>query len=123
MRIKSLFFISVGLVSTGVGVVGIVLPVLPTTPFFILASFFFAKGSDRFDAWFKNTKIYKDYAENFIRDRSMTLKRKVSILLFADLMIVFPFVKLDNTYIRLSLLAIVAIKYYYFIFKIKTKGV
>ena len=54
-KIKKFIYISVGLISFALGAIGVVLPVLPTTPFLLLASFCFAKGSDRFNTWFINT--------------------------------------------------------------------
>ena len=105
----------------GIGVIGIILPVLPTTPFLILASICFVKGSEKFDLWFRNTSIYKNYAEDFINDRSMTLKRKVGLMMFSDFMLAFPLVILDRIYIRIFIVSVIIFKYYYFIFQIKTK--
>lgn len=105
----------------GVGMIGVVLPILPTTPFLILASVFFVKGSDSFDIWFRGTKIYKNYAEDFINDRSMTLKRKITLMMISDFMLMFPLVMIDNIYARLFIITVVIFKYYYFIFRIKTK--
>lgn len=100
--------------------VGVVIPVLPTTPFLLLASVFFVKGSDRFDQWFRDTKLYKNYAEDFINDRSMTIERKIKLMVLSDFMLSFPLFKLDG-YIRIFIVAVIIFKYYYFIFKIKTK--
>ena len=105
-----------------IGIVGVVVPVLPTTPFVILASVCFVKGSERFDRWFKATKIYKDYAEDFIRDRSMTLKRKIKLMIISDLMLAFPLIILDSIYIKIFILLVVIAKYYYFFGVIKTKA-
>lgn len=104
-----------------IGMVGVVVPVLPTTPFIILASVCFVKGSERFDRWFKGTKIYKDYAEDFIRDRSMTLKRKIKLMIISDLMLAFPLIILDSIYIKLFIVLVIIAKYYYFFGVIKTK--
>jgi len=123
MKLYNIIFIILGIFSMGIGMIGVVLPVLPTTPFLILASFFFVKGSDKFDLWFRNTKIYKNYAEDFIKDRSMTLKRKISILLFADFMLLFPLIILESIYLKIFILSIIIAKYYYFIFRIKTKKI
>lgn len=121
MKIKNVLYILLGILFMLLGMIGIVLPILPTTPFFILASIFFVKGSEKFDIWFRNTNIYKNYAEDFVKNRSMTLKRKIQVLLLADFMIAFPLIIIDNIYVRIFLIIVVIIKYYYFIFKIKTR--
>ena len=74
-KLKKCLYITVGLIAFSLGAIGVVLPILPTTPFLLLASFCFAKGSDRFNNWFTNTKIYKNHLENFIQERAMTLKQ------------------------------------------------
>ena len=119
-RIKRIIFVILGFISLLLGIIGTVLPVLPTVPFLLLTSYCFARGSKKFETWFKSSKIYKKYLESFILNRSMTLKQKICISTFADVMIAFPLIILDKLYIKLFLIAIVIFKYYYFIFKIKT---
>jgi len=119
-RIKKIIFVIVGFISLLLGLIGTVLPVLPTVPFLLLTSYCFARGSSKFEIWFKSTKIYKKYLENFIVNKSMTLKQKICLSMFSDIMIAFPLIILDNLYIKLFLIIIVIFKYYYFIFKIKT---
>ena len=103
-----------------IGMIGVVVPVLPTTPFLILSSFFFAKGSQKFDKWLRNTKVFKSYAEDFIKDRSMTLNRKIKLMMLSDFMLAFPLFILDSIYIKIFIVLVILFKYYYFIFKIKT---
>ncbi|MEG1311554.1 MAG: YbaN family protein [Romboutsia sp.] len=119
-NIKKIIFIIIGLVALILGLIGVIIPILPTTPFLLLASFCFVRGSDKFDKWFKSSKIYKNYLEDFDKNKSMTLKQKISILGFADMMIAFPLVILDSLCVKLFLILVVIFKYYYFIFKIKT---
>ena len=119
-RIKRIIFIILGFISLLLGIIGTLLPILPTVPFLLLTSYCFSRGSKKFDDWFKSSKIYKKYLESFIINRSMTLKQKIFVSTFADIMIAFPLIILDNLYIKLFLIAIVIFKYYYFIFKIKT---
>ena len=119
-RIKKIIFVIVGVISLLLGIIGTVLPILPTVPFLLLASYCFARGSNKFEVWFKSSKIYKKYLENFILNKSMTLKQKIYISTFADIMTAFPLVILNNLYIKLFLIIVIIFKYYYFIFKIKT---
>jgi uncharacterized membrane protein YbaN (DUF454 family) len=121
VKIYKLLFIILGIIAMGIGIVGIVVPVLPTTPFLILASVFFVRGSEKFDIWFRNTKIYRDYAEDYINDKSMTLKRKAKLMFISDFMLAFPLIIIDNIYLKLFIVLVIIFKYYYFIFKIKTK--
>lgn len=115
-----IIYVILGFVSMGLGIVGSFLPGLPTVPFLLLASFCFARGSERFHGWFTQTKIYKNYLEDFEKNRSMTLKTKIGLLCLSSTMIAFPIFFVKNNYLRLALILAVIFKYYYFIFCIKT---
>lgn len=106
--------------SLGLGILGIVLPILPTTPFLLLASFLFAKGSDRFHRWFISTKIYKNHLEDFVRTRAMTLKKKLCILIPVSTMLITTFILIDNFYARIAIGLVIILKYYYFSVHIAT---
>ena len=118
--LKKYIYIIMGVIAFILGAIGIVLPVLPTTPFLLLASYCFARGSERFNIWFINSKIYKKHLESFVKDKAMTLKEKISLLAFADIMLAFPFFKINNLYMRMFIILLVAFKFYYFTFKIRT---
>jgi uncharacterized protein len=119
-RFVKVIYIVLGFIALGFGILGLILPVLPTTPLLLLASYFFVKGSKKFELWFKGTNLYKQHLASFVRERSMTLKQKLTILLFADIMIAIPFFLMNSLFLRVTLIAIVIYKYYYFIYKIKT---
>ena len=116
---KYVYFM-LGLLCVGVGSVGIVLPVLPTTPLFLLALFFFAKSSRKAEEWFVSTNLYKKHLESFVENRSMTLKTKVCILLPASAMLMMAFLAMENFYGRCFIAFLIAFKYYYFTFHIDT---
>ena len=115
-----IIYVILGFISMGLGIAGSFLPGLPTVPLLLLASFFFARGSERFHGWFTQTRIYKNYLEDFEKNRSMTLKAKIGLLYLSSTMIAFPIFLLKNNYLRLALILVVIFKYYYFIFRIKT---
>lgn len=119
-KVKKGLLVTIGLLSMGLGLIGVILPVLPTTPFLLLASVCFVKGSDRFDRWFKGTKLYQKYLETFVESKKMTLKQKWTILLFADFMLMFPFILIDSLHMRLFLILLILCKFYYFFVKIET---
>ena len=119
-KIKKILFITIGLISLSIGSIGVILPVIPTTPFLLLASYCFVKGSDKFNEWFKSTNIYKKHLEGFVKSKAMTLKQKITILLFADIMLMFPIILIDSIHMRIFLLLLMLVKFYYFMFRIKT---
>ena len=119
-KIKKIIYVTIGLIAFLLGAIGVVLPILPTTPFLLLASYCFVKGSDKFDVWFKSTKIYKKHFEKFINSTSMTIKQKLMILLFADIMLLFPIITIDVFIMRIFLICLMIFKFYYFIFRIDT---
>lgn len=131
IRIFKPVFIALGFVFTALGCIGIPLPVLPTTPFLLLAAFCFAKGSRRVDNWFRGTKLYKNHLESFAQSRSMTLKTKLAVLLTASAMLLAAFAAMTvkaaekgntaaNVTGRVFILCMIPVKYVYFFTRIKT---
>lgn len=118
---KKIIYIVLGLLAFGLGALGVILPILPTTPFLLLASFCFVRGSERINNWFIGTTIYKKHIETFINERSMTKKQKLIIPGFATVMILIPFILVDNLPMRMTILIVIIFKWYYFIFKVKTR--
>ena len=113
-------FIALGFICIAIGAVGVVLPILPTTPFLLVSSVCFAKGSNRFNNWFKSTKLYKNNLESFEKNRSMTMKTKLCILIPVTILLLIAFFMMQNLPGRITIALLIIIKYYYFIFKIKT---
>lgn len=113
-------WIIVGLLSMGLGMIGVILPVLPTTPFLLLASFCFAKGSERFHKWFIGTRLYKKHLDSFVKSKAMTLKTKLTILLPASAMLILAFLAMSNIYGRGFIVFLILFKYIYFFTRIKT---
>lgn len=113
-------YLMIGMISFGLGFIGIVLPILPTTPFLLLAGFCFARSSKRVHNWFVSTKAYQRHLEPFVQKRAMTLNTKICILSLASFMLAFPLFLTDLWWLRVFIIGLYIFKYYYFLFKIKT---
>lgn len=119
-KLKNLLYITLAFIFVAIGAIGVILPVLPTTPFLLLASFFFTRGSDRFNNWFISTKLYKNHLETFIENRTMELKTKVKLLLFASSVLLISGYSVKILPFRIFIGIVMIYLYYYFIFRIKT---
>lgn len=115
-----IIYLIIGFISLILGAIGVVLPILPTTPFLLLSAFCFAKSSQKVHDWFLSTKLYQNHLDSFVKERSMTLKTKITILAFASFMLAFPLIFSKNIYLRIFIICLYIIKYYYFIFRIET---
>ena len=80
MKIKKIIFIILGCICFGLGTVGVFLPILPTTPFYLLTLFFFANSSEKLHQWFLGTKLYKQHLDSFVKKKGMLVSTKVSII-------------------------------------------
>ena len=74
-------FLTVGAISFVLGTAGIVIPLLPTVPFYMLTLFCLARGSERFHNMFLESSLYQKTVGAYERDKALTLRTKLSILL------------------------------------------
>ena len=80
-RLKKHLLIIAGTVSTAIGVIGIIVPILPTTPFLLLAAACYLRSSERFYRWLLNNRLFGTYIGDYLAGRGMPLKTKVFTLL------------------------------------------
>lgn len=74
-------FLTIGAISFVLGTAGIVIPLLPTVPFYMLTLFCLARGSERFHKMFLESSLYQKTVGAYERDKALTLRTKLSILL------------------------------------------
>lgn len=76
-RLKSGFFITLGFFFLVVGIIGIFLPLLPTTPFLLLAAICFNQGSPKFHSWLLNHKWFGPPIRDWNQNRAIKLQNKI----------------------------------------------
>lgn len=111
--------VAFGFLCMGLGIIGAILPVLPTTPFLILSAAMFAKGSDRFHKWFEGTKIYRKYIEQTVKNKQMTAKAKRSVLMTLSVLFGIGFI-LSPSFAKVIIVFVAAFHFHYFLIRIKT---
>jgi len=76
-RVRKWLLLSAGLTAVGLGVAGVFVPLLPTTPFLLLAAACFARSSDRHYEWLLNHRWMGAYVRNYREHRATTRRVKV----------------------------------------------
>lgn len=111
-----------GFVSFGLGALGAILPILPTTPFLLVAAFCFARSSERINTWFRGTSLYKKVLEGYVCKRAMTLKAKLAIILPVTVIMGVGFALMGAVPVgRMALAAVWIAHLVYFGFIVKTE--
>ncbi len=73
---KRYLLVSLGFLSLGLGILGIFLPLLPTTPFLLLSASCFYKSSRRYHSWLLNNKVFGRHIRNYEENRAIDSKTK-----------------------------------------------
>jgi uncharacterized membrane protein YbaN (DUF454 family) len=117
---KKLIYIALGLLSVAIGAVARFVPGIPTTPFLLLALYFFGRSSERLSDWLKSTYFYRKYLEDYVNTKSMSRKQKIIIQIIASIMMIISFIAIGNVVFRIVLMVLFLVHHYVFIFRIKT---
>ena len=84
-RVKSRIYLGLGFAMVGLGVAGIPTPILPTTPFLLLAAYCFARSSPRWHHWLINHQVLGPYIAAFREKKGLTPSQKWRIALLVSL--------------------------------------
>jgi len=77
--VRTMWFIA-GTICIVLGAIGIVLPILPTTPFLLAAAACYYKSSERMHRWLLNNKWFGEYIRNYTEGKGLPIKTKVTAL-------------------------------------------
>lgn len=78
MDVRKALLIFLGTVCVGLGVLGMFLPLMPTTVFLLMAAYCYSKSSDRFHEWLLNNRLCGKYIKNYKSGQGITVRQKVT---------------------------------------------
>ena len=104
-----ILLIIAGTLLVGLGIIGILMPVLPTTPFLLLAAACYARSSQRFYHWLLNNKWFGNYIKNYIQKKGVPLKVKVLAITWLWITIGFSVVFAVEIFLVKLILIVIAI--------------
>ena len=80
-KLKRQLLLAAGTLSLAIGIVGIFVPILPTTPFLLLAAGCYLRSSQRFYNWLMGNRFFGNYIRNYIEGRGIPVKVKLFIII------------------------------------------
>ena len=105
-NLKKKIYICVGLLATGLGIVGAFLPVMPTVPFLLVALFCFERSSKKYHDMILNNKYFGKVLRDYYEGRGLTISVKIKAILFLTCGIAFSFYRVQHLHLRIMLAVI-----------------
>lgn len=96
-RLKKIILISAGTLSLAIGIVGIVVPGLPTTTFLLIASACYVRSSEKLYSWLINHKVFGKFIRDYQTHKAITMRQKIISLVSMWLMITISAIFFINT--------------------------
>ncbi|MFK4785060.1 YbaN family protein [Fusobacterium sp. MFO224] len=120
---KKLLFVS-GIISLLLGGIGIVLPLLPTTPFLLVSCYCFSKSSDKLYKYLTENKIFGQYIKDYKEKQGITLKNKISALIFIFLSIGYSLYRAKSIHLKgFLIIVLICVSYHILSLKIINKKI
>ncbi len=119
-KVRRKLFVVAGSISLILGIIGIFIPVLPTTPFLLLAAICYMRGSKRLYRTLLRNRLVGNYIRNYLEGRGLSLKMKAWTLIALWITIILTGIFASENLIIRIILGMVLIGVTIHIFKIKT---
>jgi uncharacterized membrane protein YbaN (DUF454 family) len=112
--IKKGLLMSIGSIAVILGLIGIILPILPTTPFLLLGAACFFRSSNKMYKLLINNRYLGVYIKNYQEKKGIPLKIKICVITFLWISIIYSaFFVLDQLILRIIILSIAIIVTYH----------
>lgn len=105
-KLKKYLLILLGSIALVIGIIGIFIPVLPTTPLLLLSAYCFLHSSSRLYIWLIHHKILGPYIYNYLTYKAISRTSKISALIFLWLTLMISMVIISSIHIRIFLLLV-----------------
>ncbi|MDR0794436.1 MAG: YbaN family protein [Tannerella sp.] len=104
---RKIVYVIAGSISLALGTLGIFLPLLPTTPFYLLTAWLYMRSSPKLYCKVMNNKYFGSIVRNFQEDKSISLKTKIVIVsILWSTILISAFWAVDRWWIRALLFAV-----------------
>ena len=121
MKLKKAMYLALGFLGLGLGAAGAVLPLLPAFPFLLLAAFGFGRSSEKLDAWFKNTRLYRENLADYVAGKGLTRQTKIRVMVTVTALMAVGFAMMHAVLVgRIILGAVWVFHILYFLFGVRT---
>lgn len=103
---KKAILFTIGIISLALGIIGIFLPVLPTTPFVILAAWCFLRSSPQAHQWLYRQPVIGDVLRNWEDSRSISRKTKITAIAMIALSLVVIWLRVEVLGVQIAVTAL-----------------
>jgi uncharacterized membrane protein YbaN (DUF454 family) len=117
---KQKIFLILGFIFVAFGIIGAILPLMPSTVFFILAAYFFSKSSEKFHKKLLDNKYIGRHLKNFYEKKGMPLRAKIISILSLFLTITISIILVERTPFLVVILLSVAFAVSFYIISLNT---
>ena len=100
-KLKKVVLIIVGTFFLIIGLIGVVMPILPTAKFIFIASICYVSSSEKLYTKLSKSKVYQDTVGNMMEKKGMTLKTKLMILIPVWIMLGIMFFTVESTVLKI----------------------
>ena len=118
-RAKKALLVAAGSLCIVLAVLGVFLPLLPTTPFLLLASACYVRSSERLHGWLMGNRLLGGYIRNFRERRGIPLRGRVVTVVLLWLPLLYSVYRLDLLWLEL-LLVLMGLVWSVLVFRMKT---